>query len=150
MSRHISAEIIIDSPPEVVWEVLSDLGSFEDWNPFILRAGGNLEKGSRLTLMSKPDTKTFTLHPKISECVPPQTLSWVGRFGGIPGLCTGEHHHELQATAEGTRYVQSEDFKGVLVPFVGRAIEETEGAFGRMNAALKARAEHKAQYSLSN
>ena len=40
-----------------------------------------------------------------------------------------------------TRYVQREEFHGVLVPFVGGMLRDTERGFEEMNAALKARAE---------
>jgi hypothetical protein len=141
MARHISSEILIDRPPEVVWKILNDLDEFKDWNPFIVNAEGKVTKGAHLTLTTKADTKAFTLKPTVTEYVPTERFSWMGHLGGMPGIFTGKHHHQLMATAQGTRYIQSEDFSGMLVPFVGKAIKDTEAAFGRMNLALKERAE---------
>jgi hypothetical protein len=141
MARHISSEILIDRPPEVVWDILNELDEFKNWNPFIVDAQGEVGEGSHLVLTTKADTKEFTLKPTVTECVPGESFSWMGHLGGMPGIFTGKHHHQLVATERGTRYIQSEDFSGMLVPFVGKAIRDTEAAFGRMNVALKERAE---------
>jgi hypothetical protein len=141
MARHISKEIVIDSPPEVVWEILTDLDAYGSWNPFLIDAGGKTEPGERLSITGKATEKGFTFHPRVTESVPGQRLAWVGKLGGVPGLFTGEHRHELEVTSEGTRYTQSENFSGILVPFTGKIIAETEAAFERMNQALKERAE---------
>ena len=37
--------------------------------------------------------------------------------------------------------MQSETFRGVLVPFAGRALARAEPSFAALNGALKARAE---------
>ena len=141
MARHISSEILIDRPPDVVWKILSDLDGFQDWNPFMIKAHGKVTQGSHLSITAKADGKIFTLKPTVTECEETKGFSWVGRLGGVPGIFTGRHHHELQATPEGTRYIQSEDFTGVMVPFVGKMLMDTEAAFGLMNEALKSRAE---------
>jgi len=141
MARHISREIVIDRPPEVVWKILTDLDAYGSWNPFLVEAEGATELGEKLAITAKAKEKGFTLHPRVTESVPGRTLAWVGKLGGMPGLFTGEHRHELEETPGGTRYTQSENFKGVLVPFTGKVIADTEAAFERMNQALKARAE---------
>jgi hypothetical protein len=143
MARYISSEININRPPQEVWDILTDLDAFDSWNPFIVRAEGDVEPGAHLTITTKASGKTFTLHPKITKCQPGRSFGWTGRLAGVPGLFTGEHHHELRETAAGTRYIQTENFTGVMVPFVGKAIIETEAAFDRMNEALKAHAEAK-------
>ena len=145
MARHISREILIDRQPEVVWGILSDLEGFKDWNPFIISAAGELEVGSRPSITMKADAKPYTFEPTVTECVPGEKLSWRGRLWGIPGLFDGEHHHALEAMPEGTRYIQSEDFRGVLVPLLRKVLRDTEEAFGRMNVALKHEAEKEPQ-----
>ena len=141
MARRISKEISIGSPPEVVWEILTDLDAYGSWNPFLVEARGKTEPGEKLTITGKATEKGFTFHPRVTESVPGRRLAWVGKLGGVPGLFTGEHRHELEKTPEGTRYTQSEIFSGILVPFTGKVIAATEAAFERMNEALKARAE---------
>jgi len=54
----------------------------------------------------------------------------------------GEHRFTLDRAGEvHTGFVQSETFKGVLVPLLGRALGSTGRGFEQMNQALKARAE---------
>ena len=40
----------VEAPPERVWQVVSDLAAYAHWNPFIVRAGGEVALGSRLTV----------------------------------------------------------------------------------------------------
>ncbi|MBB5782522.1 hypothetical protein [Nonomuraea jabiensis] len=55
----------------------------------------------------------------------------------MPGLFDGTHEFVLTATNSGTRLIQSETFKGILVPFLGKMIAGTERNFARLNEALK-------------
>jgi hypothetical protein len=32
------AEILIDAPPSLVWSVIVDFATYQDWNPFVLEA----------------------------------------------------------------------------------------------------------------
>ena len=41
--RELRTEIEIAATPDRVWEVLSDLTAYPDWNPFIKEASGKLE-----------------------------------------------------------------------------------------------------------
>jgi hypothetical protein len=41
----------------------------------------------------------------------------------------------------GTRFTQSEHFRGVLVPFMGRLLASTATGFDAMNEALRLRSE---------
>ncbi len=61
----------------------------------------------------------------------------------LPGLFDGEHIYEIAPLAEsGVRFVQREEFRGVLVPLRWKSLEtNTRQGFEAMNAALKKRAE---------
>lgn len=48
--RHLEAHADIDAPPEKVWAVLTDLAAYPVWNPFIVRAAGELREGQRLRI----------------------------------------------------------------------------------------------------
>jgi uncharacterized protein YndB with AHSA1/START domain len=50
----VVSQIDIDANPERVWQVLTDLSAYPDWNPFIVRAEGRIDVGSRLTLRMRP------------------------------------------------------------------------------------------------
>ncbi|HYU57408.1 MAG TPA: SRPBCC domain-containing protein [Actinomycetota bacterium] len=140
--REIRTEIEIGASVQRVWSVLTDLEDFGEWNPFIVRADGELLPGERLVLtMRLPGRRARTFRPTVLAHDPNRELRWLGRLG-IPGIFDGEHAHRVQALPDGrTRYVQEEGFRGILVPFVGGILRATEEAFRGMNEALKTRAE---------
>jgi hypothetical protein len=79
--------------------------------------------------------------PTLLSVEPEKGFRWLGHLG-VPGIFDGEHTHTLEPMGPGrTRYVQSERFRGVLVPFVGAMLKDTTRGFEEMNRALKARAE---------
>jgi hypothetical protein len=143
MSKTIVTEIDIDAPPQRVWQVLSDLAAYPEWNPFILEATGQPAVGSRLTLRMQPvGGKEMTLRPSVIDAREGELLRWLGHLG-VPGVLDADHCFELTPRdGGGTRLVQHERFSGVLVPFVARTVDRgTRPAFVLMNEALKRRAE---------
>ena len=40
MAKQLSAQVEIDATPERVWQVLTDLGAYAEWNPFIVSSAG--------------------------------------------------------------------------------------------------------------
>lgn len=140
MRRDINTAVEVEAPPARVWEVLTDLEHYAEWNPFIVSAAGNAHAGQRLTLRMKAAGRTFTVRPTVVERSEGRVLRWIGRLG-VPGVFDGEHIHEVQPTPTGARYVQRELFGGLLVGFLGKTLAATETAFEEMNQALKRRAE---------
>ena len=129
-----------------MWDVLTDLAAYQEWNPFIVRAEGVVGPGRRLTLRMQPvGGRAMTLRPRLVEVAAGRELRWRGRLG-LPGLMDAEHTFELQRQPGGTRLVQSETFRGILVPFVAASLDRsTLPAFEAMNEALKSRAEDPAR-----
>ena len=80
MSKQLRSQIDIDATPERVWQVLSDFGSYPQWNPFIVRAEGEAEPGSRLVMRMQPvGARGVTLRPTVVEATPGHRLRWRGR-----------------------------------------------------------------------
>jgi uncharacterized protein YndB with AHSA1/START domain len=52
--KEIRTEIEITAPVERVWAVLTDLGAYEDWNPFIEHIEGELRPAARLRVRIRP------------------------------------------------------------------------------------------------
>jgi hypothetical protein len=132
----------IDAAPEQVWAVLTDFAAYPEWNPFLTIEAPRTEPGDKLAVTFRAGTrKPVTMHPTVTEFVVGSRLSWLGRLG-VPRVFDGAHRFEVEAMDGGrTRFTQSETFRGVLVPFLGRLLRDTDGAFAAMNVALKARAE---------
>jgi hypothetical protein len=150
MSKHLVTQIDIAAEPERVWQVLTELTGYEQWNPFIVRAEGTVEPGSRLTLRMQPvEGKATTQRPTVLEARRAERLRWLGRVG-VPGLFDADHTFLLEPRdGGGTTLRQNEEFRGVLVPFLSRTLDRgTLPAFHAMNQALKHRAEESVRPSI--
>ena len=142
MATEIRTEIEIDAPTSAVWDVLVDTSRYGDWNPFIRRLEGELREGARLEVeIAPPGARGMTFKPTVLEADAGRELRWLGRLL-VPGLFDGEHRFGLEALPDGrTRFVQSERFSGILVPFLGKGLRRTQAGFGQMNEALRAEVE---------
>jgi hypothetical protein len=140
--KSLSTEVQIDAPAERVWSVLSDFASYRSWNPFIVDASGEPAIGGRLHLrMEPPGGKAMSFKPRVTGAEPPRLLEWLGTLG-VRGLFDGRHRFELADRDGGTVVTQSEEFTGILVPFVWNSMRErTRSGFEELNQALKTRAE---------
>jgi hypothetical protein len=139
----LCAETAIQASPERVWDVLTDFAAYSEWNPFIPRITGSLKTGSRLDVqLQPPGGRCVRIRPTVHAAESPRELRWLGHLG-IPGLFDGEHHFRIEAVgADRVRFVQEEQFSGLLAPLVLRFVERgTRQGFEAMNQALKARAE---------
>ncbi|WP_424216497.1 SRPBCC family protein (plasmid) [Streptomyces sp. BI20] len=138
--RAIATEILLPASPEEVWEVLVDLDSYAEWNPFIREASGTVAVGERLRLRMFPENgRPTSFTPKVLVAEPGVELRWVGNLI-VPGVFDGTHHFRLHATGDGgTRLEHGEEFRGLLVPFVGGLLDGTRRNFEAMNQALALR-----------
>ena len=143
MHHVLHTEIDIEAAPETVWQVLTDLENYSEWNPFIVEARGEVAVGQKLVnRLQPPGGRAMTIKPAVTAFEPSQTFEWLGRLG-IPGVFDGRHRFDLKPTADGqTRLVHSEQFDGVLVRLFRKSLDtQTRDGFEAMNFALKARAE---------
>jgi hypothetical protein len=139
--RVIRTDVEIAAPPTAVWAVLTDLGRYRVWNPFILEAAGTLAVGETLTLsMSSGGGPPREMTPEVVALRADAELRWRGVLWW-PWVFGAEHQFVLSPTGGGTRVVHSERFFGLLVPLLGKLIAQTELDFHAMNAALKERVE---------
>ena len=141
--KELHSEIEINAPAQHVWEVLTDFASYPQWNPFIRRASGVPRTGERLEVRIEPSgSRGMTFRPKVLNAEANRELRWLGHLL-VPGLFDGEHSFTIQPLGKNrVRFVQREEFKGVLVPLFARSLEtNTQRGFEEMNRALKVRAE---------
>jgi hypothetical protein len=136
----MSATIEVAAPPAAVWAVLVDLSHYPDWNPVFREATGEITAGKRIKLRSVHPCsgRMMTIKPKIVSADPGTELRWAS---GLPGVINGEHSFRLTAEGDGTRLVQSEAFRGLLVLFSGKVLARVQASFASLNEAVKKRAE---------
>ena len=80
------SEIEIAAAPEVVWDVLTTIERWPDWNPAVKSVSmrGGLAQGSEFRWKAGPGTITSTLQ----RVEPPRLIAWTGKTLGIKA------HHE--------------------------------------------------------
>lgn len=143
MRHELHTEINIDATPEVVWDVLTDLDRYAEWNPFIVESSGRVEVGERLTnRLRMANGKVMTFRPEVTEAETGVVFEWLGRLF-VPGLFDGRHRFELAPTPSGgTTVMHSERFRGLLVRVMRSSLErDTRTNFEAMNEALRDRAQ---------
>ena len=116
MKHALHTDIEIDATPEAVWNILTDLDGYADWNPFITSATGTVAVGERLVnRMRPPGGREMPLKPTVTAVEPEATFEWLGHLG-VSGVLDGRHRFELEQTPSGgTRLKHSEFFSGALV-----------------------------------
>lgn len=133
----------IAASADKVWEVLTQLGEYRAWNPFIRDATGSLEVGDRVHVnvhTALPVALEFDA--KIVGRQEGRVLRWRGSFGRT-WIGTGDHEFLIEPLDEHhARFTQRERFTGLLPWLTGRVLaREVKRGFEAMNAALAAQAE---------
>jgi hypothetical protein len=146
MTAELRTFVDIDAPPEQVWQVLTDLPAYAEWNPFVMKADGALVVGDRLSV-SAPPVNPFVqsrLRPTVLEVAPFRRLRLWSRLDrlGIPGLVDVEITLTITDHDGGSRLWWQDRFGGLLAPLLIRSLNRHRGtAFNAMIAALKDRVE---------
>ena len=149
MTAELRWFVDIDATPEAVWQVLTDVPAYPQWNPFITSTTGTSAEGRRVSV-SLPHVNLLVRprsRPKVLEVIPCRRLRFRLRLArlGTPGLLDTEHTLTITVNDDGrVRLWHQVHFRGLLVPLVTRSLNRENGpSFNAMNAALKERAEGK-------
>lgn len=140
--KELRTEIEIQASPETVWQILTDLAKYPEWNPLITHAIGKAEVGVRVDITIPSGSKEMILHCTVIKAEPNRELRW--RYHVIlPGLFRGEHSFSIEPMGTNrVRFVDREVFNGLLVPLQAKDIDtNSKRGFEEMDKALKARAE---------
>jgi len=137
--KEIRAEIDIQASAEKVWQVLTALDKYPEWNPFLHHAIGKAELGAKVEVTFKSGSKDMTLHCIVTKVEPNRELRWKYHVG-LPFLFHGEHCFVLEPAGDGEiHFIDKEIFTGLLVPLIVK--ENDRGGFEAEDQALKARVE---------
>jgi len=137
-------EIEIAAPPPRVWEVLTDLERWSEWNHLLtLELRGPLQEATqgRLTLslpmppLLRPPLERARIPVRLVTVRRERELAWQG---GIPRVMVGCHGFRLEPTSIGTRVVHTETFRGLLAGlFVRLAEQQMYPQYRKLNEALR-------------
>jgi len=124
--KNLETEVIINSPAARVWQTLTDFGAYPQWNPFIREVTGVSNSGEQLTIQMHIGNRVMTIRPTILVIRTERELRWIGHLL-ILGIFDGEHSFVIEPAGENmVRLVQRETFNGLLVPFSGSLLGNTE------------------------
>ena len=135
-------EIEIQATPERVWEALTDLDKYPEWNPLLCRAEGKLAVGEKVNLTARSASNDMNLLCTVAAVEPKRQFSW--KFHVVlPFLFRGEHIFKIEPIDEHkVRFIDREVFRGLLVPLQAKNLEtNAKPAMIAMGEALKKRAE---------
>ena len=137
----IEKEVEIKAPAAVVWEVITDLARYPEWNPFCLQCESTLKPGDPITmtvkLMAKPQTQVEVMleyleGKRFAYCMKP-----------VSGMLSSYRAHDVEPLgAERTRYRSTfhlkQWFRVVVLTLFQKKLE---AGFAGMTDAVKQRAE---------
>ena len=140
--KSLHAAIDVDAPAARVWQVVSDFERYPEWNPFIVRAAGELRVGERLDVtIVAPGMKLVSFRPRVLDVEPGRLVRWKGELK-LPGLFDGRHALIVDPLDGGrARFTTHEDVSGILLPFAGKVMTASQQGFALMARAVKERAE---------
>ena len=140
--KELHTEIEIQSTPENVWQVLTNLDKYPEWNPFIHHAIGTAKVGEKVDITFKSGSKEMTLHCIVVKVEPNKEFRWKYHVA-LPILFNGEHSFIIEQLEENKiRFIDREIFNGLLVPSQAKDIDtNTKQGFESMDKALKVRVE---------
>ena len=140
MATELKTSITIQATPQEVWAVLTNFEEYPSWNPYIKSLTGNVKVGQKI----KVDLGKMKFTPKVLVFEDNSEFKWSGHLL-FPGVFDGKHRFQLLDNGDGTTtFIQSEEFKGILVPlFKKKLLTETKVDFEKMNLAIKQKVENR-------
>ncbi|KAF9276651.1 hypothetical protein BGZ68_009866 [Mortierella alpina] len=129
------ASIAIQATPQEVWQVLTDLDHYHEWNPMMVHAKGTVAVGESLDLKMRLPARIFcgapvscSWSPKIAKVEPNSCLEW----SGMKGFIDRTHYFQLSSTHGGTvtEFTQGERYSGWDIGLFS--------SFGNLEDALRA------------
>lgn len=148
MRYKVEHRLGVKAPAHVVWEILSDLPNWREWNPLYPEARGVIGFGELLTLtVAFPGRGRRTIRPRILDWAPNEAIHW--KQGALLGLVDSTRYLEIEAMSDtGCIFSNGQLFDGLLGPRYGRWNRRTlRAGFTALGEALRDRAEARWQAS---
>ncbi len=135
-------EIEIHATAEQVWQVMTDLEKYPEWNPLLYRGSGIVEVGEIVKVSAKTATKDMEFVCEVVKVDPYREFAW--KFHVIhPILFRGIHIFQIESLGDQkVKFIDREQFEGLLLPMQAKDLT-TNGldAMVEMGKALKKRLE---------
>ncbi len=138
----ITDRIQINAPVDFVWEVLTDVEKYGEWNPFTPQARTDFKIGSPAHLLVRMWPGRFRITETVCAFEKPRLVSWSRKFGASWFLFVVREQHLEPVSDTSCNYHNVDLLTGVFSPivllFFGGYIRR---GFSDVGVALKLRAE---------
>jgi hypothetical protein len=147
--KPVYSEMVINAPAEIVWKIITNPDAYPQWNVFIPRitlktadvvVGAEFDLDCQMT-----DTSLLRNEREVVLELSPEDYRFrmgTSRTRGRPGIVSNRCQQCLPIDAHSTRYINYEEFSGLLSPIVYLLYgKKLKAAFEKHNAALKRYAE---------
>lgn len=138
--REYSTMVVINAPPERVWQVLTDSGAYQEWNPEIIGVEGNMALGERIVARVRLGDGALRRVPmRVSRFEVPSRMEWLG---GLPlGLFVGRRTFTVTPRSGGSEFRLHLEMSGLLSPLISKSVGDRQPEVDSFSAALKRRVE---------
>lgn len=138
----IEHNLEIDAPPDVVWEAITDLDRYGEWNPFVHECRSTLKPGDPIHMLVQIGNGTRRQEEIISDYREGEGFAY--RMKPVPlGTLSSWRTQQIEAAAGGrSRYHSRFQLEGWLMPVVrGLLGAKLEAGFTGMSHGVRDRAE---------
>lgn len=113
-----SDPIRINAPIDVVWEVLTDVGEYGQWNPFTPQAQTDFKIGSPARLRVRMGPTNMTITETVCAFEKPRVIAWSKAFGARRLLFALREQHLEPLDESSCRYRNTDRLTGALAAIV--------------------------------
>jgi hypothetical protein len=111
-------QIIIEAPAQLVWQVLTTLERYGEWNRYSSEAHGTLAAGGEVEIVARLGNSTQRVNNRVLEIIPEQKLCWVS-MNWYQFLVRGTRCRMLQPQQNGTTlFLEREIMEGPFARLV--------------------------------
>ena len=141
MSVKIEHRVGVAAPADRIWDLLSDLPGWRDWNPVHPEVNGRLAIGATLDVVEQLEGRSpRRLVMTVEDWVPNAQILWKGRRGPLARSIRFIEIEQLSET--GCIFANGELYEGVVGDLIAKRNRRLlKRAFAAMGEAVKARVE---------
>lgn len=134
--------IQINAPIDFVWEILTDIEKYGEWNPFTSRARTDFKIGSPVRLLVRMGPTKFKITETLCAFEKPRLLAWSRAFGTSWLLFAVREQHLEPTSSTSCGYHNVTLLSGLLSPIISLLFGGyMRRGFGDVGVGLKLRAE---------
>ena len=132
--------VVINAPPERVWQVLTDAAAYHEWNPEIVGVEGQMGLGKRIVARVRLGDGALRRVPmRVSRFEVPSRMEWLG---GLPlRLFVGRRTFTVTPRSGMSEFRLHLEMSGLLSPLISKSVGDRQPEVDSFSAALKRRVE---------